>query len=286
MTAGVAREVALSFVSRSRELLWPFLVHPSRFEAELAGVVGHHREDNDAYRVDQLIDELLSQVLDEAGVAGRVFTEESGWRQLGDGDLYTVVCDPFDNSFLSTRSFRDSAVVISIGDAAGRFLVSVVADLATSTVFLADERGAAALEKDEAGWRERPAKTSPVTRIEDAFVILPAILRPGRPDALAVPELVEKAKHLITMDGAVFFGRLAAGYVDAYVDVVVGQPVYEVPSLEIVRRAGGVVTDVDGEALTFERILRLVEDDPEGRVSVVAASTPELHAELLSVLRP
>lgn len=283
--SGVARRLALDFVTRSRAFLWPYLVHPSRFEDELAAVVGSHEDDNDAYMVDAMVEDILGDVLRSHGIGGRVFSEESGWRQLGPGDAYTVVCDPFDNSFLSTRSFRDSAVVISIGDGRGRFLYSALGDLATSAVYVADEHGSHVLEEDEGLWRERPATTSSVTRIEDAFVVLPAILRPRRPLALDVPELVARCKHLITMDGAIFFGRLAAGHVDAYVDVVVGQPVYEVPCLEVVARAGGVVTDAQGEPLGFERMLGMVEDDPKGRTGVVAASTPELHDQIMQVLR-
>jgi fructose-1,6-bisphosphatase/inositol monophosphatase family enzyme len=281
----VARKLALDFVKRSRALLWPYLVHPSRFEAELAGVVGRQGEGNEAYRVDQMVDDLLVELLEERGIVGRVFSEESGWRHMGSGDVYTVVCDPFDNSFLSTRSFRDSSVVISIGDSTGRFLACAVGDLATSAVYLADDTGAHVLEEDGDEWRRRTASTSSVRRLEDAFVVLPAMLRPERPRALGVPDLVARAKHLITLDGAIFMGRLAAGYVDAYVDVVVGQPVYEVASLEMITRAGGVVTDLSGEPLGFERVLAMVEHDPSGRTSVVAAASLKLHREILRALR-
>ena len=85
------------------------------------------------------------------------------------------------------------------------------------------------------------------------------------------------------MDGAIFFGRLAAGYVDAYVDVVVGQPVYEVAALEMITRAGGVVTDGQGEPLDLSRVVSLIEMDPGGRI-VVAAATAKLHAEIMRAL--
>jgi fructose-1,6-bisphosphatase/inositol monophosphatase family enzyme len=280
----MARRLALDFVARTRTHLAPYLLHPSRFESELAGIVAHHREDNDAYQVDAVAERILVGILDEYGIAGRVFSEESGWGHFGAGDAYTIVCDPFDNSFLSTRAFRDSATVISIGDEKGRFLCCAIGDLATSAVYIGDESGARVFEQDDDRWRERAATTSTVRRLEDAFVVLPAFLRPGRPAALDVADLIRRCKHLLTMDGAIFFGRLAAGYIDAYVDVVVGQPVYEVTSVEMISRAGGVVTDRLGEALTFERILEMIERDPEGRTGIVAAATPALHAELLAIV--
>ena len=248
-------------------------------------MVGHHREGNDAYRVDAAAEEILFGLLAEHGIAGRIFSEESGWHSYGRGDTYTVVCDPFDNSFLSTRSFRESSVVISVGDGQGRFLCCALGDLATRTVYFADQEGSRILEEDEETWRERDMTTLSVTRLEDAFVILPAILRPCRPQAMDVPDLVARSKYLITMDGAIFLGRLAAGYVDAYIDVVVGQPVYEVACLEVIVRAGGIVTDRGGVLLDFERVLDMVERDPTGRTGVIAAATAELHADIMRALQ-
>jgi len=283
--SAVARQLALDFVSRARTVLEPYLWFPSRFEAELGMQVGHHQEDNDAYRVDVVTQEILDGLVEERGIAGRVFSEETGWRRYGSGNAFTVVCDPFDNSFLSTRSFRDSSVVISIGDGEGRFYCSALGDLATSSVYFADQHGSRVLEQDGERWRERTMRTSRVTRLEEAFVVLPAILRTHRPQAMEVPDLVARSKHLITMDGAIFLGRLGAGYVDAYIDVEVGQPVYEVASLEVILRAGGTVTDREGLPLDFERVVHMVQQDPSGRTGVVAAATKELHADIMRTLQ-
>ena len=81
------------------------------------------------------------------------FFRRNGWRRHGRGNAFTVVCDPFDNSFLSTRSFRDSSVVISVGDGQGRFLCCALGDLATSTVYFADQHGSRVLEQDGKTWR-------------------------------------------------------------------------------------------------------------------------------------
>jgi fructose-1,6-bisphosphatase/inositol monophosphatase family enzyme len=281
----LARRVALDFVERSRALLDPFLQSPTRFNEKMAVVVGHHRADNDAYRVDVMLDELLMELLAQHKVGGRVFSEESGWRTLGTGHGYTMVCDPFDNTFLSTRAVRESSVVLSIAGQDGRLACCVIGDLSTRAVFLADSRGSFLLEPDDAGeWQEQPLSTSSVIRLEDAFVVLPAFLKPRRREALDVADLVARARYLLTMDGAIFFGRLAAGYIDAYVDVVVGQPVYELAALEIMTRAGGVVTDGSGTPLDLSDVISGIEQNPDGRTTIVAASTAALHAELMRTL--
>lgn len=280
----LARRVALDFVERSRRMLAPYLLQPSRFEAELAPKVGTHGEDNDAYRVDLVVDDLLTTVLEEHGIEGRVFSEESGWRRTGTRDDYRIICDPFDNSFLSTRSFRDSAVTLSVADHSGQFLCCALGDLATTVVYLADETGPWILEPGSNGEGRRPATTSSVTTLEDAFVIMPAMLRPGREHVLAAGALVSAPRHLLTLDGVVLLGRLAAGYVDAYVDAVVGQQLYEMPCLELVVRAGGIVTDKEGKPFDYGQLVRELERDPDARMTVVAASTHELHDEILSAL--
>jgi len=69
------------------------------------------------------------------------------------------------------------------------------------------------------------------------------------------------------------YGQLAAGWVDAVVDVGL-QPYDYLPVVGVVEGAGGVITDWQGQPLTRQS---------DGRV--VAAATPELHAALLSVLK-
>ncbi len=66
---------------------------------------------------------------------------------------------------------------------------------------------------------------------------------------------------------------VAAGFVDAVVDYDL-QPYDYFPVAALVEAAGGIMTDWDGKALTLES---------DGRV--VTAATPELHAELLDVVK-
>ena len=61
-----------------------------------------------------------------------------------------------------------------------------------------------------------------------------------------------------------------------------GQPVYEVAALEMITRAGGVVTDGQGEPLDLSRVVSLIEMDPGGRI--VVAATAKLHAEIMRAL--
>jgi fructose-1,6-bisphosphatase/inositol monophosphatase family enzyme len=259
------------------------MLDPSTFEARLARVIGRETDDNILYQFDLDMEALCIKVLSEFRIGGRLFSEESGWRDLGQGGDFRIVCDPFDNSFLAARGFREASVAITVADRKGGFVCSAIGDLSTNRTYYADADGAFIL--DSPGRPERrPAHPSCVTRIHDAFIVQPAFLRTGREDVLTNNQLVEGARYFLNNDGVILFGRLADGRIDAYVDTVIGQPLYEIPCLMIVARAGGVVTDENGRLFDFKRIIDRMENEPTSRFRVVAASTTELHAEILSAL--
>lgn len=68
------------------------------------------------------------------------------------------------------------------------------------------------------------------------------------------------------------YGLLASGHVDAVMEMSL-EPYDYLALVPIIECAGGVVTDWEGERLT---------DQSDGRV--IAAATPELHAEILSLI--
>lgn len=69
------------------------------------------------------------------------------------------------------------------------------------------------------------------------------------------------------------YGMLASGWIDAVVEAEL-QPYDYLCLAPIIEGAGGVITDWEGQALDIES---------DGRV--LAAATPELHAQMLQVLR-
>ena len=69
------------------------------------------------------------------------------------------------------------------------------------------------------------------------------------------------------------FALLAMGQIDAVVDFDL-QPYDYLPIVPVVEAAGGIITDWHGEKLGL---------NSDG--TVVAAATPELHAEVMALLR-
>ena len=86
------------------------------------------------------------------------------------------------------------------------------------------------------------------------------------------------------MDGVLNLARLAAGYVDAYVDPFAGQPIYEIVCAELVQRAGGIVTDTYGVRFDLASIAQMLKDNMEQRYHIIASCTTGLHEEILELL--
>ena len=93
-----------------------------------------------------------------------------------------------------------------------------------------------------------------------------------------------KPGQLHCLDGAIFIGRTASGYIDAYLDPYIGQPLYEVPCLEMINRAGGIITDTDGSEFDLAKLIEDLEINPNARYKFIAAATAELHEEICNAL--
>jgi fructose-1,6-bisphosphatase/inositol monophosphatase family enzyme len=100
----------------------------------------------------------------------------------------------------------------------------------------------------------------------------------GNPDL----GLIDQVGTLHAVDGAIMIARVALGELDAYVDSYIGQPAYELPAIELVRRAGGIVTDESGAELTHERILTVMHSDPASRIKIIAAANRDIHDQIMA----
>jgi histidinol-phosphatase len=121
-------------------------------------------------------------------------------------------------------------------------------------------------------WDEfgRPLRVSRCTRLEEAWVMTtdPADFIRRRPAGVA--HLFAESASVRTWADAYGYMLLARGDADVMVDPVMS-PWDIAPLGVIIREAGGIFTDMDGED-------RLVGD------SAIAAATPELHESVLDTL--
>lgn len=276
--------LSLKFTARAQLSLLPFIRNQTSLQDRLGLVIEDKGDGHYAYEIDEFANSLLLEMLEEHGIGCRVFSEEGGWSTVGKDTKYYVICDPYCNTSLTMRGFRESAVAICIANLDGELVSCAIADLQVDRIFYADQSGASLWNlHNRDGWQRCSMQVSSVEKLSDAFVVA-SLLKQSRRLPTCKSGFYPKAKFLHGVDGAIMIGRLAAGHIDAYLDPFVGQPLYEVPCCEMVTRAGGVVSDVYGRPFRLAHVIESLVENPKARYSLIAACTANLHREILSSL--
>jgi len=224
-------------------------------------------------------DRAVRRAVADTQVRIRIFSEEGGWEKGEYEGACMVVTDPFDQSFPTTRTFRQAGMGICVADPAGRMLAVAVADFAVSLIYTATLAGAWVYTVSP----NRPASAlqpSTVTSLEEAFIVMPGSRTPRREVVLSSP-VAAAAGRLYNTDGIVNYGRVAAGHIDGYLDPVIGKPGYEFFYAAIPDRAGAVVTDELGVPFDFSAAFRRFREDSDHRFRFAIGATPTLHRRLV-----
>ena len=214
---------------------------------------GHSGGRSDQYTHDVIADRIVQERLLGAGF--RVLSEESG--VTGDGELLAVV-DPIDGSTNASRALPWYAISLCAVDAHGP-LAADVANLSTGDRYRAI-RGMGAVHDD----RElRPSGCSDLSEAIVAFSGLP-------------PAHGGWAQYRAYGAAALDLCSVAAGVFDGYVDIDGAHGVWDyLGAVLVCHEAGAAVGEGAG--------LDLLTDDPADRRAPVAAATPELLEQLLSM---
>ncbi|BDH04091.1 MULTISPECIES: inositol monophosphatase family protein [Streptomyces] len=274
------QSAALAVVHRISEKLRPLLQDPAEVE-KLGPVVADKGDEHTAHEVDVSAEAILFETLDEIGYRGTVYSEERGLVVLGDEERL-LVCDPYCNTTLTFRGFRESAVAAYEHAADGTFVAGAIADLQVRRILHAEAGGKTQTLWPPAPDAQRAAGVSDVQEVKDAFIVVSLLKAKRR--ASSPPRLLADAGMVTTIDGAITAARLGFGEIDGFVDDVVGQPFYEALAYQMVEQAGGTVTDGRGEPVDFPGIARSLARGVVRRQSVVAASTAALHREIMTRL--
>lgn len=215
-------------------------------------------------RADREVEAFLLEELAQRFPEHRVFGEETG-HGGGNGPLRWVI-DPIDG----TRAFVSGSPLwgIMVGLDDGERALGGVVHVPYLGETFAGDRSAAWLRRDGQDLTLRARST---TQLEEAILYCthPDTLAPGseREAFLAVAG----ASRMLRYGGDCYsYCLLAMGQVDLVVEGCL-QPYDVVPVIPIVEGAGGVMTDWRGGPA-----------EPGGKV--IAAATPELHAQALRLL--
>jgi fructose-1,6-bisphosphatase/inositol monophosphatase family enzyme len=278
LVVSIAREIAA--------MIRPLLSDPDEIPG-LGVITAYKSEDHTAHRIDLQAEAVLFETLKRVAYGGTVYSEESGLVRLGNQPRI-IICDPYCNTTLTFRGFRESAIAVYEFTQHGEFVAGAIADLQVPRIVWADEGAGAYLTLLYAG-RDRGSdvtvaskqvRCSEVSDAQEALVTI-SLLKRKRREHLPL-KLLANAGMVTTIDGAIVAARLAVGEIDGFVDSALGQPSYEALAYLLPLKAGGIVTDANGTPIDFSRIVAGLWEGEITRQTVVAAGNRELHAELLT----
>src|SRR4029077_13000381 len=210
------------------------------------------------------------ELLAAKGERFSVLSEEIGLRNFG-ADYPLVLVDPVDGSLNAKQGIPFFAVMLAL--AAGPNIGDTVA---ACVVNLVNGEAWTAIRKQGA-WRAGAA-IAPLPRTDRDRIELIAL--ESLPSALVRARGLLKQAHKIRILGSMALGiaHTAAGSFDAFCAPIPVRVFDMAASLLLISEAGGVATDIKGNALGG------LKASLETRTSLVCAPTRELHATALLAL--
>jgi fructose-1,6-bisphosphatase/inositol monophosphatase family enzyme len=259
----------------------PPLVNYSLLAENLSKQVQVKDGGNIQYNFDVELDRIIIAGLAKHQISGAIFSEESGFFETP-GQKYRVVYDPFCNSSLASRTFHEAAIGISFFSYDYQFITSAVLDLQTGLMALV-EHGKAAfyqIQTRAAVELDRPM----VAQLGDAWLVITLENTDERAHLAEATEILTRSKRIISSSGHIYWLRLAAGFVDAYLDPFGGEHLYEMFACTVAQASGCVVTDRQGTVFDPVLALKTFESNKDFVYYPVAARSARLHAEILANL--
>lgn len=236
---------------------------------------------NEQFSFDVVLDGLIKNKIREHGIAGRIYSEESGF--FDEGELnYRLVYDPFCNSSLASKTFREGAAGLSIFTPDYKLLITGILDYQTGIVGLAESDKPIFYQIQNG--QSLSLSPSNVTKLSDAWVVITLENAQERQSLDQALPMLKKAKRVLISSGHIYWLKLVAGQIDAYADPYGGEKLYEMFASALAQAAGCVVTDRNGENFDAGKYLKIFEENPDFIYFPIASATAELHKELLESL--
>ena len=259
----------------------PNLSNYQVFSQSLAKQIQVKANDNIQYSFDVELDEIVKKKMYEFQITGKIFSEESGFFEFGDR-AYRVVYDPFCNSSLASLTFHEAAIGLSIFDYDYRFISSAIMDYQTGIVGIVEDGVTHFYQiqtKEEIVFNAKKQSS-----LENSRIVITLENAKERKGFDRVKEIFLNPSRTIIGSGHIYWLKLAMGVIDAYLDPIGGERLYEVFASTVAQARGCIVTDIYGEKFDTSAYLRRMETDQQSLYYPVAATNEVLHAQILGMI--
>ncbi|MHA1594687.1 MAG: bifunctional fructose-bisphosphatase/inositol-phosphate phosphatase [Candidatus Baldrarchaeia archaeon] len=221
--------------------------------------------------IDKIAEDTTLSFIREYFKDVRILSEESGEIIIGKKPNFTILIDPLDGSSNASRgiAFYCFSAAIATGNTLDNIIYGFVRDLVSGDVF-------EAIKGQGAYWNGDKMKPSHVKSLKDAMICLYAY----NTDKSTIMSLISAVKK-IRLLGAVALELcyVGCGAYDALVDVRGALKVTDIAAAKlIVEESGAIIRNGNGSPMNYKI-------DLSEKVSVIAASTPQLIEEILSLLK-
>jgi len=265
------------------DFMRPVLSNYQEFSKTLSKQVLLKKNDNEQYSFDIETDQIIKDGLRKFNITGKIFSEESGFFELGDKN-YRVAYDPFCNSSLASKTFQEAAAGISIFTYDYKFVASAIMDYQTGIL------GIASVDKTSFYQIQTKEKIafdySENETLENSWVVVTLENRNERNSINKIPEILSRSKRIIIGSGHIYWLKLSMGVIDAYLDPFGGERLYEMFACSVAQKNGCIVSDLSGKIFDPTENLKIFEDDQEYVYFSVAATNESLHGEIMKNINP
>lgn len=286
-------------------------VRPHLGEFRSRKITGTANSGDTTFAIDDVAEQAIVTFLMDAGVSVAYYSEDKGLIEFGSSPEGVLIIDPIDGTRPAMAGFEQCVVSVAwakytSNPTMGDVRYGCIAEIKQDDIYFA-ERGCGVKWFAPDG-SSTDTRLLPITSLAGAPLSFEATARPFEYMGVALDEIVNTA----SLQGGVFlYGstaysltRLVTGQLAAAVDVgnrimqehpqtrdrflkvgggrVVCLCTYDIAAAALIaQEAGAIVTDAFGRSLSRVPLLDSSEDN---LVSICAASTPELHAQLLAAI--
>ena len=261
------------------------------------------------YGIDEIAEEAIVSYIEREKLSIAYYSEDKGLIEFGSSPEAVLIIDPIDGTRPAAAGFEACVVSVAWADYApdvtlGDVKFGCIGEIKQDDLFWA-ERGQGAHWIGPSG-EEKAARLLPITEISQAPLTFEVVARPFEWIGIVLGEIVNSAGMkggcFLLNSTAFSLTRLMTGQLAATIDIGnrilrefpasrprflelgLGKPLglfaYDIAAAALIaQEAGAVVTDAYGRSLAGTRLLDTSEPNLQ---SILSASTPGLHAALLS----
>jgi myo-inositol-1(or 4)-monophosphatase len=306
MSQPITKQIIQDLTLCIREAVLPYV--GSRRARAIAGTAA---SGDVTFHIDEIAEEAIVQFIESRKLSVAYYSEDKGLMEFGNAPESVLIIDPIDGTRPAMAGFEACVVSVAMADYTARPTLAdvnlgCIMEIKSGDVFMA-ERGKGVEWRGADGARKEPVLL-PITEMRLAPLTFEAVARPFELLGTVLGEIVDTAAlrggcYLLS-SSAFSLTRLATGQLAACLDVatrivrdcpwtrerfvelgagqLIGLFTYDVAAAALIAsEAGAIVTDAYGRSFLDAPLL----DTSEGNhLSMLAASTPELHEQLLRAI--